>query len=187
MVVRIVEIDDVDPVEAKAFQALRERASNPVAGEVPAAAVGCGNDEAVVVETRHDVQRIERTADLGREHVRIARPLGKRGPQPSLGEAKPVVRGGVEVPYAVVPRCIDGRACVIVRDFDEEVSELRAAERQTAELEHQRLTRAPAPPTSARTSSSVAVDVSPGVVMASAPCAAPHSTASSSAMSESSA
>jgi hypothetical protein len=42
----------------------------------------------------------------------------------------------------------------------------------------QRLTRAPPPATSASTSASPAVDVSPGVVIASAPWAAPYSTAS---------
>ena len=49
VVVRIVEVDDVDPVEAEALQALRERASDPVAAEVPAAAVRGGNGEPVVV------------------------------------------------------------------------------------------------------------------------------------------
>ena len=73
---------------------------------------------------------------------------------------------------------VDGRARVVVRHLPVEVPELRAAERQAAELDHQRLTRAPAPPTSERTSASVAVEVSPGVVIASAPCAAPYSTAS---------
>ena len=38
---------------------------------------------------------------------------------------------------------------------------------------HQRSTRAPPPPTSFSTSALVAMDVSPGVVMASAPCDAP--------------
>ena len=42
----------------------------------------------------------------------------------------------------------------------------------------QRSTRAPPPPTSFSTSARRAMEVSPGVVMASAPCAAPYSTAS---------
>ena len=41
----------------------------------------------------------------------------------------------------------------------------------------QRFTRAPLPAISASTSSTLAIDVSPGVVIASAPCAAPYSTA----------
>ena len=41
-----------------------------------------------------------------------------------------------------------------------------------------RCTRAPEPRIRASTSASVAIDVSPGVVIASAPCAAPYSTAS---------
>ena len=44
-------------------------------------------------------------------------------------------------------------------------------------LLHNRWTRAPAPAASACTSARLAIDVSPGVVMASAPCAAPYSTA----------
>ena len=43
--------------------------------------------------------------------------------------------------------------------------------------EAQRSTRAPAPRTSASTSARLAMDVSPGVVIASAPWAAPYSTA----------
>ena len=40
----------------------------------------------------------------------------------------------------------------------------------------QRCTRAPPPPARRRTSARVAIEVSPGVVIASAPCAAPNST-----------
>ena len=92
------------------------------------------------------------------------------------------MRRGVEVAHAELPRCVHGRACVLVRHLAVQVAELRAAERQLAERRYHRRTRAPAPATSDRTSSSVAVDVSPGVVIASAPCAAPYSTASPSGM-----
>jgi hypothetical protein len=42
---------------------------------------------------------------------------------------------------------------------------------------HQRMTRAPFPCMTASTSATLTIDVSPGVVIASAPCAAPYSTA----------
>ena len=55
-------------------------------------------------------------------------------------------------------------------------SPLRAA-RINLRTDLQRAMRAPTPFITCNTSSSVAIDVSPGVVIASAPCAAPQSTA----------
>ena len=57
------------------------------------------------------------------------------------------------------------------RDFKQ--SKTRFSSKASSLREHYLSTRAPPPPTSFSTSALVAMVVSPGVVMASAPCAAP--------------
>src|SRR5436305_2313377 len=87
------------------------------------------------------------------------------------------MRRGVEVANAAVQGCLDRRRRLLVGNGAIEVAELGAAEGKLGELRYHRAIRALGRSTSRRTSSRRAVDVSPGVVMASAPWAAPYSTA----------
>jgi hypothetical protein len=128
VLVRVVQVDDVEMVEAQPVEALGERAEDPVAAEVEDAAVRRGHDEPLVVEPFDPVHGFEHATHLGRDHPFVARTRTESGAETPLREAEPVVRRGVEVADAELPRSIDGGQRVVVRHLRVEVPELRAAE-----------------------------------------------------------
>ena len=97
MVVGVVEVDDVDAVEAEPVQALLQCAAYAVGAEVPDAAVGGGDGEAVGQVVAAGLGGFEAAAHLGGDGVRRARPVAQRGAETAFGQADAVVRGGVEV------------------------------------------------------------------------------------------
>ena len=74
MVVRVVEVDDVDAIETQTFEALGQRPPDPVAGEVPDAPVRGGHGVAVVVESFDPRQRLQEPPHLGRDEEVAAGP-----------------------------------------------------------------------------------------------------------------
>ena len=92
-------------VQPEPLEAPLDRPEDAVPAEVELPAMGGGHGEAVVVLQVGVLRRRHQApADLGREQVRVAGKLAQRGPEPALGEPEPVVRRGVEVPHAAVPR-----------------------------------------------------------------------------------
>jgi hypothetical protein len=109
--------------------------SSAVPAEVPDPPVGGRDDESLIVQLARGLDGLEQSPDLRREHVGVARMRGECGSEPPLGEAEAVVRRGVEIAYAELPRDIDRAPGVGLCDLAVHVPELRAAERQLAERE----------------------------------------------------
>jgi AcrR family transcriptional regulator len=78
---------------------------------------------------------LEETADLRREDVRVAGAGAERGTEAPLGEAEPVVGRGVEVSHPELPRAVDCRECVGLRHLAVQVPELRASQRERAQIQ----------------------------------------------------
>ena len=77
----------------------------------------------------------QQAADLGRQHVAVARQPAQRLADPVLGQAEPVERGGVEQAHAGIVGRADRGARLLVRELLEEVAERRAAEADHRHLE----------------------------------------------------
>jgi len=115
VILRIVEIEDVEPVKTGALERRLHRAKYPVSAEVPLAARVRGYIEtrgvafAGCLWTRH-----EQSADLGRDDVLVARALPEGLTETPLREPDAVMRSGVEVADACIPRSDDRLGDVLV-------------------------------------------------------------------------
>jgi hypothetical protein len=89
--------------------------------------------EPVVVASARVGRRLEQPADLRGDRIVVARTAGEGGAEPALGQAEPVVRSGVEVPDAAVPRRVDRGMRFVVADRAVQVAELGAAEGKLCE------------------------------------------------------
>ena len=116
--------------------------------------VGCGE--------RSELHRRRRMSSLDLD----ARSIVPRGEGPAPRWARPVHFISFNAPYGAPPRTPPAAEGAI-----------SAAGRIEGRGSRQRMTRAPLPFMIASTSFALTIEVSPGVVMASAPCAAPYSTA----------
>lgn len=117
--VGVVEVGDVDAVEAEPGEALLQAATDTVGAEVP--------DPARLLPS---VAGYEEAADLGRDDVRVAGPVGERGAEAAFGQPEPVVRRRVEGAYADVPGGVHGGVGLVVLDRGVEVAEGGGAEDQ---------------------------------------------------------
>jgi hypothetical protein len=135
VLVGIVDEQDVDAVQAKALEARRDRAQDAVAAVVAPAPVRRGHGEALVVVAGHLGDRLEQPSDLRGQDELVTRALGERGADAPLGEAEPVVRRGVEVAHAELPRRVDGRARIRVGRGAVEIAELGTAQSQARQLD----------------------------------------------------
>ena len=72
--------------------------------------MGCRYVEALVVELPLGTERLQSASDLRRQDVLAAGTRGEGRAEATFGEPEPVVRRGVEVPDAPLPRRIDRRA-----------------------------------------------------------------------------
>jgi len=136
VVVRVVQVDHVDPVQAQPLQAGLDAAAHPVGAEVPDPAVVCRHREAVGQIVAGGVgYGLQQASDLGRQRVGVARPLPQRGADPAFGQAEAVVRGGVEVPDARVPGGQQRGLRLGRIDLGVEVAERGGAEGQVGDLD----------------------------------------------------
>src|SRR5487761_616424 len=69
-------------------------------------------------------------ADLGGDHVLVARTGPERLAEPALGQAEAVVRRGVEGPDPALPGRVDGGPRVVVAHLGVQAPDGRAAEGQ---------------------------------------------------------
>ena len=110
VVVGIVDERDVDLVEAEPVQAGLQAAPDAVGAEVEHAACVRGHGEALGRSVRPyggPATGVEQPADLGGDHVLVARPVPQGLAEAPLGQAEAVVRRGVEGPDAAVPGGVD--------------------------------------------------------------------------------
>ena len=128
VVVRIVDEDEVDAIEAEALEARLDRAEHPVTAEVPDPAMGRGDGEPLRIRLIAGVRGLQPPAHLRGHHELVARVGPQRPAEPSFGQAEAVVGCGVEVAKAGIPGC--GTAVIrhVIGDSAEQVADLRAAE-----------------------------------------------------------
>ena len=106
----VVEVGDVDVVEAEPRQRLLQRGADARLGEVPLAAqVGADREALVVQRAGRVVLRDQAASDLGRHAELVAGAAGEEGAEPPLGEAEAVVGRGVEQAHAGGPRGLEQR------------------------------------------------------------------------------
>lgn len=139
MVVGVVQIDDVDPVEAEASQAFLDAAADAVGAEVPAAPVGVRHGESVgqslVGRRLGGGQRVEQTARLRGHRVLRPRPVAQGLAEAAFGEPEAVVRCGVEVTDALLPGRVDRCRGLFRVDLREEVADRRCPEGEFGDLD----------------------------------------------------
>src|SRR3546814_1272585 len=105
----IVRIEYVDPVAAQARTARLIAAHHGVVAVIERALDRFGRDEALARAREIGIgHRIEPAADLGRhDRVRVGIDLGERRAEPLLAQSEAVMRGGVEIADAGIPRGAD--------------------------------------------------------------------------------
>lgn len=136
VVVRIVQVDDVDPVQAQPLQAGLQAPAYAVRAEVPDPLVGGGDGEAVGQVVAGGLRPgTEQSADLGGQDVLVPGQTAQSGAEAPFGQAEAVVRGGVEVPYAGFPGGQDGPFGLGVADRGEEVPDPGGAEGEFADAQ----------------------------------------------------
>src|SRR5205823_4586408 len=135
VVVGVVEVDDVDSVQAEPFQAGLKAAAYAVGAEVPHAAVGGGHGEAVREVVAALAGGLQDAADLGGDRVGGTGVFAKDGADSAFGQAEAVVRGGVEVADALLPGRGHRLAGLFLADLGVEVADGGPAEGEGADLD----------------------------------------------------
>ena len=122
----VVDVGDVDAVEAEPFEAVLDRAPRTVGRIVELHLEGQAVHEAGALASRI-TDRHEQPADLGRKRERLPRAVAQRRPEAALGEAEPIQRRRVKMPDANIPCGIERRASLFVRKRREQIADRSAA------------------------------------------------------------
>ncbi len=142
VVLRVVHERDVDPVGPQPAEAGLQAAQRAVPAVVAAARERRRHVEALGVALPRAAGVVhEQPADLGGQHVVVARAAGEGGAEAAFGQAEAVVRGGVEVADAAGPRGVHDRPRVLAGHGPEEVAQLGAAEAERGEVHGSSQTR----------------------------------------------
>ena len=139
MLVRVMDERDVDPIEAQALQALFEGAANAIGAVVEHEADRLVADiervveavEALVVDVgiRRDRRLVtDESAHLGRQDECVAGPTPKSLADPSLRNAVPIQRRGIEGANTEVPRMANRGDRVVVGNLREQAADRCATE-----------------------------------------------------------
>ena len=124
VLVRVVQVGDVDPVEAEPFPTVAQRTKDSGDGGIPHTLVGGGHHEACVVESVRTLgSGSQHPADLGGQQEIPPGPVSQRGPEPAFGQSQSVVRCGVEVAHPAVPGRVHDVPSPGVGDLLEQVAE----------------------------------------------------------------
>ena len=144
MVVRIVDVEDVQPIETEPAQARLHRSEHAVGAVVEddphtrgASVVGvilavAGLAVDVGVRT-HLVDGDEQAADLGREDEIVAAVVPQGQAQAPLGIAIAIEWGAVEIADAGRPGMLQGSGCICIRDGSVQPADLGGTESQTGD------------------------------------------------------
>ncbi len=130
----VVDVDDVEPRNAEALQALVDRAQRPGAGIVPALPVRQHIDIAVLLARRGTV-RNEQSSDLRREDVLVSRDAAERLADADFRKAVAVMRRGIEIADAGCARVPHQCDRFVFGDGVEEIAQRRAAESERIALQ----------------------------------------------------
>ena len=132
VLIRVVDVEDVDLVDAQPRDALLDRAHDAVVREVIHGVERGRARKRVALRRR---ARTEQAADLGREHVLVSRLGAEHCAEALLRQAIPVLGRGVEKANASRPRGLDDLMRLIVRESLEQAPQRRGAETQPRDLE----------------------------------------------------
>ena len=126
---RVVQVQHVEAVEPRALERLLDARTDAVGREIPHPSVVGGHHEVVVgVELSGTLGvRFEQAPDLGRHDVLVARFRRQERTEPALGQPQPVVRGGVEIADADIPRGLQDRPGFVVGERPEQVADVGGA------------------------------------------------------------
>ena len=113
MVVRVVDMQDIDPVEAQPSQTLLERSHHAVIAEIEHRPLRGRTRVIGVLAVWRDWQP-QQTAHLGGQHVRVARLAAEHGAQTALGRSVPVHGGRVEEPDTMAPGRLDHLLRIVI-------------------------------------------------------------------------
>jgi hypothetical protein len=130
VLLRVVQQEDVDTVEAHPGERVLEAAPHAVTGEVPDPPMVRGHREQVRHVVAGRLLRLEHPADLRRHHELVPRPAPQEDAELAFRPAEAVVRGDVVVADARIPPRRQGRLGIVARDRLEQ-----AADRATAEAD----------------------------------------------------
>src|SRR5699024_1555913 len=131
VVVGIMDVDDVDMVCSQPFEGFVDGAPNAVSGVVPHPDPVSGDHEAFVIEIGRPRGRTDETPHLRRQQELLSRLRGQGFAEAAFAQSQTVVRGGVEIPYAQIPRLGDRSYRSLVIDISVEVPDRRTAESET--------------------------------------------------------
>lgn len=134
VVVGVVEVDDVEPVQAGAGEGVVDGAQDAVTAEVPLAAQVVTDDETLGVDALRVLVGDEEAAGLGGDDVLVAGAVAQGGAQPVFGQAQAVVRRGVVIADARVPGGVQGGGGVLGGGGAVEVADDGGAEAELGEL-----------------------------------------------------
>ena len=148
----VVQVDHVDAIEPHPLKRLGDARADAVGADIPLAPQRRRNVEVVVeVETAVVVGvRAQQAPDLRGDHVLVARLGRKERAQPALGQPEPVMRRGVEVADAALPRRLEDGERVIVAHRAEEVADVGGAVAERGQRRRARLRRRHARPSTCR-------------------------------------
>jgi hypothetical protein len=125
MIVRIVHMQNVEPVDADALQALLDRLADTVVAEVPHRSPGrdllIEGDSVVVLGVIARGPLAQQPPHLGRDDQSGRRRLRDGLPRALLGQPVPVQRGGIDVAHPARQRATDHVHGVGVADRLQEV------------------------------------------------------------------
>ena len=110
MVLRVVDVDELDPVEAEPDEALVDRTADALAAVIADAPESGGLREDVGAGRFAGCAGDEQPADLRAEDELRPGTVAQCRPEPLLGQPGAVVRSRVERAHAEIPGRVDGRA-----------------------------------------------------------------------------
>ena len=139
VLVRIMDVHDVQAVDAQPRQAVLQRALDPV-GAVVVVALDHPGARAVpgLGESAGARHVLEPPADLGRQHVAVARHAAQRGADPPLAGAGAIERGGIQEVDARLQRRAHDLVRLLVGNVAVDAADRRASQAHPGDLQLRR-------------------------------------------------
>ena len=132
VLVGVVDVEDVDPVDAETRDALLDRAHHAVVREVVDGVEGRSAGKSVALRRRACAKE---PANFRREHELVPRLGAQNRAQALFGQAVPVLRRGVEKTDAGRPRGLDDSVRIVIRQGLEEAPQGRGAKAEPRHVE----------------------------------------------------
>ena len=133
--IEIVAEEDVDAVDAEAFEGMLDGAHHAVIAVVVDLSPRRRVEEFADARAFLGRGRRQQTADLRRQDIGVPRPAAQEMVDPGFGQAEPVERRRVVEARAGIPGCAERRLCDVFREGAVEIAEGRGAHPERGERE----------------------------------------------------